>query len=145
MGIQTMRVRAKKPSPRGKVGSHERSAVGGRGSVSNLERFVSYKLHTKLTKWRFPELNSRPLPLVTLRYGSPFVSLRLGHTRVLTCHRHVIHCARAASLRRSLQFANFLVRSWATSAFLLFILSVRRVPRQSRSRTARDRGLRNSY
>ena len=31
------------------------------------------------------------------------VSLRLGHTRVLTCHWHVIHCARAASLRLSLQ------------------------------------------
>ena len=30
-------------------------------------------------------------------------SLRLGHTRVLTCHWHVIHCARAASLRLSLQ------------------------------------------
>ena len=26
------------------------------------------------------------------------VSLRLGHTCVLTCHRHVIHYARAASL-----------------------------------------------
>ena len=30
-------------------------------------------------------------------------SLRLGHARVLTSHRDVIHCARAASLRRSLQ------------------------------------------
>ena len=29
-------------------------------------------------------------------------SLRLGHARVLTSHRDVIHCARAASLRRSL-------------------------------------------
>ena len=35
--------------------------------------------------------------------GQSRVSLRLGHTRVLTCHWHVIHCARAASLRLSLQ------------------------------------------
>ena len=35
--------------------------------------------------------------------GPSRVSLRLGHTRVLTCHWHVIHCARAASLRLSLQ------------------------------------------
>ncbi|MBQ5793923.1 MAG: hypothetical protein IIW17_07875, partial [Clostridia bacterium] len=27
-----------------------------------------------------------------------WISLQLGHTRVLTCHRHVIHYARAASL-----------------------------------------------
>ena len=30
-------------------------------------------------------------------------SLRLGHTRVLTSHCDVIHCARVASLRRSLR------------------------------------------
>ena len=35
------------------------------------------------------------VPLQSLRAS---VSLRLGHTRVLTCHRHVIHYARAASL-----------------------------------------------
>ena len=35
-----------------------------------------------------------------IRHGvaAPPVSLRLGHTRVLTSHRDVIHCARAASL-----------------------------------------------
>ncbi len=31
-------------------------------------------------------------------FGAGPVSLRLGHARVLTCHRHVIHYPRAASL-----------------------------------------------
>ena len=35
--------------------------------------------------------------------GPSRVSLRLGHARVLTTHSVVIHYARAASLRRSLQ------------------------------------------
>ena len=57
--------------------------------------------------------NSKPRQTVGVNYlfsvlhlylcGQSRVSLRLGHTRVLTCHRHVIHCARAASLRLSLQ------------------------------------------
>ena len=34
--------------------------------------------------------------------GMSWFSLRLGHTRVLTVHRTVIHCARAASLRHPL-------------------------------------------
>ena len=36
-------------------------------------------------------------------FGPSRVSLRLGHAHVLTVHRTVIHCARAASLRQSLQ------------------------------------------
>ena len=39
-------------------------------------------------------------------YGPSGVSLRLGHARVLTTPRVVIHCARAAPLRRPLQILN---------------------------------------
>ena len=42
--------------------------------------------------------------LICVRHrGRPRFSLRLGHARVLTVHRTVIHCARAAPLRHPLQ------------------------------------------
>ena len=45
------------------------------------------------------------------QFGPSRVSLRLGHARVLTPHRGVIHSPHAASLRQSLQFFSKILHS----------------------------------
>ena len=49
-------------------------------------------------------------------------SLRLGHARVLTPHRGVIHCARAASLRRPLQTIRFFSLFFSRKVLAFFLM-----------------------
>ena len=77
-----MRVRANKASP------------GGKLAPKATEGELRAKRNGYPFGYNCSNLNFR-IPLQSLRDS---VSLRLGHTRVLTCHRHVIHYARAASL-----------------------------------------------
>ena len=73
---------AKKASPEGKL------------APEATEGELRAKRHDYPFGYNRSNLNFR-IPLQSL---CDSVSLRLGHTRVLTCHRHVIHYARAASL-----------------------------------------------
>jgi hypothetical protein len=72
----------------------EKASPGGKLAPEATEGELRAKRHGYPFGYNRSSLNFR-IPLQPLR-GS--VSLRLGHTRVLTCHRHVIHYARAASL-----------------------------------------------